>query len=455
MTEELRDVVVVGGGIAGLAAAWDLRNRDVLVLEGAGRVGGRIRSETRGDYNINLGAHVYSGPGSASGRLIADTGVEAVPVPGVLTAMAMNGKVLSTGRVETFPLRVPMATADRAAIARAGAKLRLAVARYNRLAAPRPGEPLAETRRRILDHLGDRTFAEFLGPLPPDADALFRPTVTRSCAEPEELAMGQGIAYFALVWSTGGGLSRNVIGGSNVLVDAVAAELVGRIRTGIEVTAVADEGPHVRVSYREGGVAGEVLARHVIVATKAFEAAALVAGLPADTRSALEAIPYGPSVIVGMLTNERGPMPYDGIYALATPKQPFNMLFNMANVQRPRDAVRRPGGSLMMYRAGKGALALLERSDDEIEREFAAALHAIYPETRGIIEETIVLRSPRCLPYPAPGRARLQPALERPLGRLQLAGDYLGTWYTESAIGTGQEAAARVRAALQRELATA
>ena len=30
---ELHRMLVVGGGIAGLAAAWDLRNRDVVVLE--------------------------------------------------------------------------------------------------------------------------------------------------------------------------------------------------------------------------------------------------------------------------------------------------------------------------------------------------------------------------------------------------------------------------------------
>ena len=63
--------------------------------------------------------------------------------------------------------------------------------------------------------------------------------------------------------------------------------------------------------------------------------------------------------------------------------------------------------------------------------------------------ETILLKLPRMLPYAAPGRSALQPALERPLGRVQLAGDYLGGVYTDTAISSGQEAALAVRTALQ------
>ena len=101
-------MVVVGGGIAGLAAAWVLRNRDVVVLEGSGRLGGRIRSEPRGPYWMNLGAHVFSGPGSATGRLVADVGVESVPVPGHLVALELNGRLLVGGRPELYPLRLPL-----------------------------------------------------------------------------------------------------------------------------------------------------------------------------------------------------------------------------------------------------------------------------------------------------------------------------------------------------------
>jgi oxygen-dependent protoporphyrinogen oxidase len=141
-------------------------------------------------------------------------------------------------------------------------------------------------------------------------------------------------------------------------------------------------------------------------------------------------------------------MPWDGIYALATPKRAFSMLFNMANVLRSRDAEREPGGSLMVYRSGHAALELFERSDEEIERAFLDDLFAVYPQLEGLVAETLLLRMPRMLPYVAPGRAALQPALEKPLGRLYLVGDYLGGVYTETAISSGQAAAASIREAL-------
>jgi oxygen-dependent protoporphyrinogen oxidase len=149
--------------------------------------------------------------------------------------------------------------------------------------------------------------------------------------------------------------------------------------------------------------------------------------------------------VMGILTGESGPMPWDGLYALATPKRAFSMLFNMASVLRPRMETREPGGSLMVYRSAHAALELFERSDAEIERSFLDDLYAIYPELRGLVTETILLRMPRMLPYVAPGRAAQQPALERPLGPIHLVGDYLGGVYTETAIASGQAAAAKIR----------
>jgi oxygen-dependent protoporphyrinogen oxidase len=57
------------------------------------------------------------------------------------------------------------------------------------------------------------------------------------------------------------------------------------------------------------------------------------------------------------------------------------------------------------------------------------------------VREAHVRRWPLGLAYCFPGRGRLQAALTRPLDRLWLAGDYLGTFYTETAITTGWRAA--------------
>jgi oxygen-dependent protoporphyrinogen oxidase len=441
--------VVVGGGIAGLAAAWDLRTRDALLLEASDRLGGRIRSEARDPYWINVGAHVFGGPGSGTWRLAQELGLELVPVPGHLVAMELNGTMLVGGRPELYPFRLPLTTAERIALVRAGVRLKGAVRRYEKLAEKRPGETAAETRARILSYGDDRTFADWLGPMPGDADALFRVTVTRSTAEPEEVSMGHGAAYFALVWSAGKGLSYSVLGGASQFAERVAAGLPGRVETGAEVQRVAREGDLLRVSYTRHGERLEVLARHVVMATKAFDTARVVADLPGDTRAALEGIPYGSTVVMGMLTGERGPMPWDGLYALATPRRSFSMLFNVANALRPREVERADGGSLMVYRSAHAADELFERSDAEIEQLFLDDLAAVYPEAKGIVRETLLLRLPRVLPYVAPGRAALQPGLERSLGNLHLAGDYIGGVYTETAITSGQEAAAAIVASLE------
>jgi protoporphyrinogen/coproporphyrinogen III oxidase len=441
VTERTVDTVVIGGGIAGLTAAWALRDRDTVLLEAAERVGGRIWSEPHGDYWLNFGAHVFGSPESATGELLSALGVQAVAVPGRLAAAALNGKIVARGPVELFPLRLPMPASSRLALVRAGVKLRLAVRDYARLAAPIPGEDPAERQRRMLGYLDDRSFTEFVGPLPDDVDSLFRATLTRSSGEPEDLAAGYGVGYFHLVWNRDAGLSRNILGGSSRVIEALAATLGPRVLTSAEATSAAADSRGVLVRYRRGGDEHELRARAAVVATPAYVTRAIVVGLPEDTRAALDAIPYGPYVAGAFATNERERMPWDEIYALATPGRSFSMLFNTANVVRNERGPRQPGGSLMVYAAAQRARELAAQDDEQVAARFLADVHDLYPEARGIVEEVRVKRWERGLPYPRPGRSLLQPALTRSLAPIQLAGDYLGTWYTETAVQTGLRAA--------------
>jgi oxygen-dependent protoporphyrinogen oxidase len=198
------------------------------------------------------------------------------------------------------------------------------------------------------------------------------------------------------------------------------------------------------VRFRRQGVSTTVSADYVIVATPADVTREVVRDLPRDTADALAKIPYGPFIVGAFLTEETGPMPWDHIYAIAVADKSFNMLFNHANPLRTPEK-REPGGSLMVYAGGDRGKKLLPLSDSEIRALFLRDLHDVLPETRGIVREVLVQRWEHAIPYAPPGRARLQPGLARPLGRVFLAGDYLQYAEMEAAAVTGQEAADEVR----------
>src|SRR5262249_11883508 len=158
MAESRRDVVIVGAGIAGLTAGWTLRDRDVLVLEATGRVGGRMRSEPRGPYWLNLGAHLFGGPASLLDRLVGEMVLETRPIPGNRMGLAYKDRVWARGRPELYPLRLPLSLAARLSFIRAGLRLRAAAREYLRVARPRPGESPAHTRGRMLAFRDDESF---------------------------------------------------------------------------------------------------------------------------------------------------------------------------------------------------------------------------------------------------------------------------------------------------------
>jgi oxygen-dependent protoporphyrinogen oxidase len=431
-----RDVVIVGGGIAGLSAAWRLRHRDVLLLEAGDRLGGRMRSDPCGDYWLNYGAHLFPAPGSLVDGMARDCGLETVPVTGSMMGLAVGSTLLDSGRVETYPLRLPLSLRDRIAFARAGVKIQRAVAAYHR------------TPRRY-DFEDDRAFGEFLGPLPPAVREILSCAAHRATAELDELSAGCGIGLFALVWGGKGSLiARNLLGGTGRLPEALGRELGERARTGCLVDAVRPDGDELVVSC--GGE--DIRTRHVIVAAQAPYAAPLVAAVAEQAAAALAQLTYGAFLSVAVQTSETAPMPYDDVYAMATPGRVFDMFTNQAHALRA-GGPRRPGGSLMLFAGAHAAEALMREPDERIVERFLADLHGLYPQTRGAIAGATVRRWELGNVYARPGRGRLQAALEGALGpheNLHLAGDYfaeLGNM--EAAARTGHAAAERVDARIR------
>ncbi|HLS33819.1 MAG TPA: FAD-dependent oxidoreductase, partial [Brevibacterium sp.] len=158
--------------------------------------------------------------------------------------------------------------------------------------------------------------------------------------------------------------------------------------------------------------------------------------LPTDLREALARIAYGSYVSAAFLTGETAPQSWDRAYGIATPKRSFSVVLNMGNVVHGGQPPRTPGGSIMVFSPASLARALLDRTDEEVLRTYLEDLGDVLPGSPGLVEDAHVQRWWLGAPYCFPGRGRLQPTLTTPTDRVFLAGDYLATLYTESAISS-------------------
>lgn len=443
------DVVVIGGGIGGLSAAWKLRNRKVLVLEANDRVGGRIRSEKRGDYWLNFGAHLFGDDSSPAGALANELGLTRKPIPGDRAGLAFRGKVLAGITPEMYPFRLPLSLGGRLSLIKMGLKLKSGVKRLLAVQKNIPGENADARRARQIAFDNKRTLRDLVGKLHPEVDLMLRTITERTAAAPEKMAAGYGLTSFGQVWSKHS-FGFNLFGGSAGMPLEIAKRLPVPPLLGAVVTEVKVLENSVEVTFLQDGDEKTVRASEAIVAAPADVAAKIIRGLPQDTHDALGQVRYGPFLSVAVLTTEAGPMPYDDIYALATPGMAFGVFFNQASSLR-NNAERKPGGSLMLFRGAEGAREMMERSDEEIREAFLSDLFKLYPQCKGIVAEAIVQRWPKGAPYAFCGRADIQSALTKPLGRVHLAGDYLEFPCMDAAISTGQLAAQRVEERLSRQ----
>lgn len=441
----MKDVVIVGAGLAGLSAAWKLKDRDFLLLEKDSRFGGRIQSQKRGEYWLNWGAHVFAGEGSSTEELLREAGVPSVEIPGTLKALSMNGKLIRNGHIATFPLRIPMPMKDRLGTMYGGLKIVAGVAKYVGVVKKRETETGPERQQRIYNFENERTFQEFIGKLPSDSSALFQTTVIRSAGNMDQISAGAGIGYFSLVLGFGQGLQRGIVGGPSTLTSTIANSVNSKMQLGAEVYEVIENKDSVTIRYTQGGTNHEVQAKAVILACTANISKQVAVNISKDLSDALGEVKYGPHVSTAFLTNETGARPWDDIYAIAAPKRSFAIALNQANIVRGAESSRMQGGSFMTFSPAALGRALLHKSEAEVIETHLKDLDQVlnYKGFADSVVEAKMERWENASPYCAPGRAKLQPILMKGEGRILLAGDFLGTLYTETAVTTGFTAAER------------
>lgn len=285
---EADDVIVVGAGLAGLAAARRLvaEGRRVTVLEAGDRVGGRVRS-IRTPYGRTLdGGAQFIGPTQTSIRKLADD--HGVPVRP--TYAAGDSVFWHDGRPIRYPVRSPLPPEL------GGADVGRVIAEIDELARDFPvGEPWRHPRAAELDAL---SFAEWIARRTSDDIArLVLGRVSGSAvvsAPPDEVSALYMINYYAAagdeqhpgtydrLMATTGGAQESFLDGAARIPAAMAAALGDRVLCRAPVRHIE----HGRGLVRVHSARGTFRARKVILAMAPDLTARITfsPGLPAARR---------------------------------------------------------------------------------------------------------------------------------------------------------------------------
>lgn len=439
--------VVVGGGIAGLAGAWELTKagHDVVVLEASDRVGGVIRTTPFAGMPVDEGADAFLARVPAGKELAEEVGLgDDLVSPATGQASLWIG-----GRLKPIPgghvLGVPI---DLRAVAKAGVLSPLGLARA--AAEPFvPGRALRDDEDVAVGALVARRFGREV------QQRLVDPLLGGiNAGRSDQLSIDVGAAPLAAAARKDKSLTRALralraanppdpdapvfyapSGGMQRLVDALARALTdagAELRTGTPVTDLAS-----------------LEADHVLIATPAYVAAALVDPVSARAASILRDVDYASVVLVTLAyarTGMASPLTGSGFLVPRTEGR----FLTAASVFSNKWPALNDDPDVVIVRASAGRygddapLALddatiVERAHEELTEALGL---------RGAPRETRVSRWPRSFPQFRPGHLRrmagVHAALAEDAPHVAVAGAAVNGVGIPTVIGSAKAAAARL-----------
>lgn len=256
------DVVIVGGGISGLACAFWLQRfqpeLNVLILEGAPQLGGRIGTRTIGDYRVEAGPDSFVSNRPGMPEFIRELGLDArlsSSRPELAATYLWNRP-----RLQKLPAGLHMGIPSRpwtvafSPVLSLRAKVRLALEHFVPTKSCSSDESLGSFVRR---RLGPEALEALIGPL---SSGIFG-------TDPEQLSLRATFPHLAEYENKHGSLTKamwkNPVpksgaafqtfpNGMQELIDRLANHLSATVKTGTQATNLIHDGGQWSVEDNQG-----------------------------------------------------------------------------------------------------------------------------------------------------------------------------------------------------------
>jgi monoamine oxidase len=446
-----RKVIVVGAGLAGLSAAYELTQagHDVAILEARGRPGGRVYTLREpfsdGLYSEGGAMNVFDNHHWTMKYIkLFDLTLDPVVPSGLASVLYIRGRRIEVkpGQAVDYPLNL---TPEEKRLGRRGM--------WEKYVGP------------ALKELGDYTAQDW----PPDSlkkydrmtffEFLRRQGASEDAATLLGLggvgAFGDGARSVSALVTLRDSAHRAVMkqnhtirGGSDLLPRAFAARLSDKIRYGAPVVRIEHDARQVRAVYLQAGARTSLTADHLIC-TVPFSVLRHIDISPpfsAEKRNAIEQLPYTSVARIYLQTRKRFWLD-EGLSSSATTDLSNMMVFNGAvNQQGTR-------GILESYLAGPQARQVTAMREPERVSSVLGLVEKVHPQVRQHFE----VGASKCwdedewsrgaYAWYKPGQmSSLLPHVARPEGRIHFAGEHASSLFgwMQGAFESGNRAAQEV-----------
>lgn len=429
-------VIIIGAGIAGLTAAWWLKQQgiDALILEAEQTVGGRMKSIVIDDAIIDCGAQFLSSAYSIIPKLIKETGLNSEFVNTSEWIGLVNDKhiaLIHAKKPWSLVSNHTLSIWDLFLLGFKQFKFNLgkkSCALNDITHWGQYDDQLASNW--VIKNFGLATARELTSYI--FNGFYFQSLDTSSAA----------MAAAVLAFSAHHPRTMTLKNGIGSLPFKLAEKLT--IKTGVLVTEIIETSSNVKIISN----VGEFKAKHVIAATPAPITKNLITN-PDKESSTLFNTPYSSSMLVSFLTHaDWSPPPnIDSAYGF---------LFNPYSdgkiaaftIENNKCVTRKKSGYLIhIMLTDKWAKNFSHLTDEAIYSETQTDIETVLPNLYIMTYKKVLFRWPLAMPCTPMGRAKAVVEYRQtrtPHTRLWLAGDYLGLPWTDSAAQTGIWAAKQV-----------